>query len=89
MPIDLTLFYADGSKENFYIPLRMMHFEKPNPDLTQKRTTLPDWAWAYPTYSFEVPAGKSVVKTQLDPARFLADVHPENNSYPQEPVTKK
>jgi aminopeptidase N len=89
MPIDLTVTYTDGSQENFYIPLRMMHFEKPNPTPEVKRTVLSDWAWAYPTYSFEIPSGKSVVKVQVDPAGFLADVHPENNTYPQEPVTKK
>ncbi|MEN9322759.1 MAG: hypothetical protein RL699_539 [Bacteroidota bacterium] len=89
MPIDLSVTYTDGTRENFYIPLRMMHFEKPNPTPEVKRTVLSDWAWAYPTYSFEIPSGKSVVKVQVDPAGFLADVHPENNSYPQEPVNKK
>lgn len=30
MPIDLLVEYTDGSKESFYIPLRMMSFEKEN-----------------------------------------------------------
>ena len=31
MPIDLTVDYLDGTKETFYIPLRMMSFKKENP----------------------------------------------------------
>jgi hypothetical protein len=32
MPIDVAVEYTDGTKETFYIPLRMMSFEKPNPN---------------------------------------------------------
>ena len=44
MPIDLTVEYTDGTSENFYIPLRMMNFIKPNPNPNVKRTVLNDWA---------------------------------------------
>ena len=89
MPIDLSVTYTDGTRENFYIPLRMMHFEKANPTPEIKRTVLTDWAWAFPSYSFEIPAGKTVSKIQLDPSGLMADVKKANNSYPQEPTTKK
>jgi aminopeptidase N len=89
MPIDLSVTYTDGTRENFYIPLRMMHFEKANPTPEIKRTVLSDWAWAFPSYSFEIPAGKTVSKIQLDPSGLMADVKKANNSYPQEPATKK
>lgn len=48
MPIDLKVIYNDGTTENFYIPLQMMRGEKPT-----SATIIKDWAWAYPTYSFE------------------------------------
>ncbi|MBU3680950.1 MAG: M1 family metallopeptidase [Flavobacterium sp.] len=89
MPIDLSVTYTDGTQENFYIPLRMMHFEKANPTPEIKRTVLSDWAWAFPNYTFEIPAGKTVSKIQLDPSGLMADVKKANNNYPQEPVTKK
>ena len=89
MPMDISVTYADGTQENFYIPLRMMNFVKDNPTPEINRTILPDWAWAYPTYSFEIPAGKTVSKIVLDPSGLMADVKKENNSYPQEPAAKK
>lgn len=82
MPIDVLVEYVDGSKESFYIPLRMMHFEKENPTPTIKRTVLEDWAWANPTYFFEIPKGKSTIKKiTLDPSGLMADVKRENNVY--------
>jgi hypothetical protein len=89
MPIDLSVTYTDGTRENFYIPLRMMHFVKENPTPEINRTVLPDWAWAYPTYTFEIPAGKTVSKIVLDPSGLMADVKKTNNSYPQEQAVKK
>ena len=82
MPIDVLVEYMDGSKESFYIPLRMMHFEKDNPTPTIKRTILEDWTWANPNYFFEIPQGKSSIKKiTLDPSGLMADVKRENNVY--------
>jgi hypothetical protein len=84
MPIDLIVEYADGTKEYFYIPLRMMFFEKPNPYPQMKRTVLADWAWAYPTYEFTIDKNKSSVKSVvIDPSGLMADVKPIDNSFPQ------
>lgn len=81
MPMDILVEYTDGTQESFYIPLRMMSFEKPNPTPEINRTVLPDWAWAYPTYFFEIPKAKTAIKKiTLDPSGLLADVKPENNS---------
>jgi len=81
MPMDILVEYTDGTKETFYIPLRMMSFEKPNPTPEINRTVLPDWAWAYPTYFFEIPKAKTAIKKiTLDPSGLMADVKPENNS---------
>lgn len=82
MPMDVLVEYIDGTQESFYIPLRMMSFAKENPTPTLKRTTLPDWAWAYPTYFFEIPKGKnSIKKITLDQSSYLADVKRDNNVY--------
>ena len=82
MPIDILVEYTDGSKESFYIPLRMMSFEKENPTPEIKRTILNDWTWAQPTYFFEIPKAKSTIKKIiLDPSGLMADVKRENNVY--------
>lgn len=72
MPIDITVNYADGSNEEFYIPLRMMRGEKPT-----SATIKPDWAWAYPTYTLQT--GKTVKSVEIDPSELMADVNRENN----------
>ncbi len=79
MPIDLYVTYEDGTQELFYIPLRMMWGEKPNPFTDLKRTVLTDWAWAYPTYSFEIKNEKKVKNMMIDATRRMADINPENN----------
>ncbi|WP_412559578.1 M1 family metallopeptidase [Winogradskyella sp. MIT101101] len=73
MPIDLSVTYTDGSTEEFYIPLQMMRGEKPT-----SATTIDDWAWAMPTYTFE--ANKAVKSVEIDPSQMMADVKRENNS---------
>jgi aminopeptidase N len=82
MPIDILVEYTDGTQETFYIPLRMMNFEKENPTPEIKRTVLSDWAWAYPTFEFAVSKPKtSIKKITIDPSGLMADVKPENNSF--------
>ncbi|MDX1773029.1 M1 family metallopeptidase [Oceanihabitans sediminis] len=72
MPIDLTVTYTDGTTEDIYIPLQMMRGEKPT-----NATIKADWAWAYPTYTFE--ASKAVKSVQIDPTEMIADINKENN----------
>jgi len=82
MPIDLLIEYTDGSKESFYIPLRMMSFEKANPTPEISRTVLRDWTWGDPNYSFNISKAKDKIKKiTIDPSGLMADVKPENNSY--------
>ncbi|MBT0607120.1 M1 family metallopeptidase [Aequorivita echinoideorum] len=81
MPIDLYVSYEDGTQELFYIPLRMMWGEKPNPFTELNRTVLENWAWAYPTYTFEISNGKKVKNMMIDATNRLADINPENNIY--------
>jgi len=72
MPLDVEITYLDDSKEMIYIPLRMMLGEKPT-----NATLKPDWAWAYPTYTFD--AKKAVKSVQIDPKNGMADVNKDNN----------
>ena len=84
MPIDLYVIYEDGSQELFYIPLRMMWGEKPNPFSDLKRTILEDWPWTNPTFTFEINNGKKVKSMMIDATQRMADVNPENNLWESE-----
>ncbi|MBU2995873.1 M1 family metallopeptidase [Cellulophaga baltica] len=80
MPIDVLVVYEDGTQETFYASLRMMHGEKENPYPNLKRTILPNWAWAYPTYDFTIDKPLSSIKAVvIDPSQLMADVDPENS----------
>ena len=82
MPMDILVEYTDGTKESFYIPLRMMNFEKENPTPEIKRTVLADWAWANPNYFFEIGKSKaSIKKITIDPNGLMADVKRQNNVF--------
>jgi aminopeptidase N len=74
MPIDLEVVYTDETKESFYIPLRMMLGEKPT-----KATILKNWAWAFPTYTFNV--SKEIKSVKIDPLGFMADIDTSNNIF--------
>ncbi len=74
MPLDVSVEYADGSKELFNIPLEMMRGNKPT-----KATVLKDWGWAYTTYSFDV--SKKVKSVEIDKTGFMADINPLNNVF--------
>ncbi|MDC8005117.1 M1 family metallopeptidase [Aureisphaera galaxeae] len=81
MPIDVYAEFEDGSKASYYIPLQMMRGEKTNPTPDIDRVVLKDWAWAYPTYEFEIPTNKKVKRLVIDPSKLMADIAPENNTY--------
>lgn len=82
MPIDLLVEYTDGSKESFYIPLRMMSFSKENPDVSIKRTVLNDWAWAQSVFEFSISKPKaSIQKISIDPSGLMADVKQADNRF--------
>jgi hypothetical protein len=87
MPIDFFVVYEDDSVDYFYIPLRMTYAVKENPYPNLEQTVLEDWAWAYPTYTFEIPSGLDTIKALvIDATQLMADVNPENNFYVKEVV---
>lgn len=81
MPIDLKVTYEDDTTGNFYIPLQMMRTNKPNPRLDESWTVLPDWAWAYPNYSFVLKKDKRIKSIVIDDSGLMADINLENNTY--------
>ncbi|MBZ0328573.1 MAG: M1 family metallopeptidase [Altibacter sp.] len=81
MPIDLYVQFEDGTQEAFYIPLQMARAEKTNPYPMMKRTVLPDWAWAHPTYELEIVSDKKVKYLSIDATGRMADVQPSNNNF--------
>jgi hypothetical protein len=81
MPIDVLVEYTDGTKESFYVPLRMMSFEKENQIASIKRKVLSDWAWANPTYSFGIYSNKIIKTISIDPSKLMADVKQSDNTY--------
>ncbi|WP_159470994.1 M1 family metallopeptidase [Dyadobacter sp. 3J3] len=85
MPLDIVVSYKDGSQENFYIPLEMMRGEKTE-KLYSKTTLLSDWGWTYPEYTFTIDrAMTDVDRIVIDPSSRMADVNPDNNTYPSLP----
>lgn len=82
MPIDLHVKDKTGKTHNLYVPLRMMRGEKPNPYPELPRTTLTDWAWTHPTYTFELDLALDQLESvQIDPSGLMADVELKNNVY--------
>lgn len=82
MPIDLMVTYQDGSKELFYMPLRIMRNTKPHEMTDLQRTIKPDWPWVNPTYTLEIDKRASEIKRiEIDPSMRMADINRENNVY--------
>ncbi len=78
MPVEVEVVYTDGSKQLHYIPLQMMRGEKPVATSTIVEN---DWAWAIPTYTFEVNKAKtSIASVTIDPNNQTADIDKSNNT---------
>jgi len=74
MPVDLKVTYADGTSEDFYIPLEMMLGKK-----STSAKVLPYWGWGNPEFTFT--AKKSVEKVEIDTRHLMADVDRSNNIF--------
>jgi len=84
MPLDILIVDANGNRETYYVPLRMMRGEKENPYPNLKRTVVSDWAWAYPTYDLVIDKPlEEITGILIDPSKLMADVDQENNVYQQ------
>jgi hypothetical protein len=91
MPIDLMVEYEDGTKELFYLPLRIMRGQKPNDQYTDvQRTVKEDWPWVYPSYTLKIDKPVSeITRLEIDPSHRLADINRKNNVFDvQEKMTE-
>lgn len=80
MPIDLLVEYNDGTQEMFYIPLRMMYYQKENPYPQIMRIVVDEWAWGNPTYTLTIKKPVNQIKqVTIDPSGLMADVKREDN----------
>ncbi len=85
MPIDFYVTNADDSQEAYYMPLRAMRNEKPNPFPEMTRTQLEDWPWTNPTYTFTIDSPLADIKAMtIDAEQKMADINKDNNSWNKE-----
>lgn len=85
MPLDILVVYKDNSRETFYTALRMMRGGKENPYPGIERSVLPDWPWAYPTYSFTINRPiEEIQAIVIDPSLLMADTDSSNNAWSAE-----
>ena len=90
MPIDLYIITKDSTQQSYYIPLRMMRAEKPNPFPNIERTQEEDWPWSMPTYTFTIDANYSdLQEIMIDAEQRIADVDRNNNSWSSPPGLPK
>ncbi|MDZ7772815.1 MAG: M1 family metallopeptidase [Balneolaceae bacterium] len=80
MPQEVLVTYADGSRELFYIPLRIMRGEKAA-ETDVPRTVLEDWPWTNPTYTLRIDRPASQIDSvELDPTNRVADIDRSNDT---------
>lgn len=81
MPVDLYVEYKDGTKEIYYMPLRIMRGAKSVEDTDTQRITLEEWPWTNPTYTLKINRKASEIKSiEIDPTERMADIDRSNNS---------
>lgn len=86
MPLDVLVEYEDSSRENYYIPLRIMRGEKTESLQGVKTIVQEDWPWTYPQYNLVIPSKtKKIRSITIDGTRRMADVNPKNDVYPNNP----
>ena len=80
MPLDVSITYADGSREWHYIPLRIMWGEKENPHPGESWNISEDWPWVFPEYQLSVnrPVDE-IARIEIDPSMKMADINRTDN----------
>ncbi|NND07672.1 MAG: M1 family metallopeptidase [Saprospiraceae bacterium] len=79
MPIDVEVFYSDGTSSLHTVPLRIMRNAKTR-DGVYSYQVEPDWPWTDNQYLMRIKAdGKSVKAAEIDPTLRLADFDLSNN----------
>ncbi|MFY0598560.1 MAG: M1 family metallopeptidase [Cyclobacteriaceae bacterium] len=81
MPLDITITKKDGTKSLVYIPIGLMHGEKPN-ESNLERVVAEDWFWTHPEYVIDLGIPMLEIESiVIDESGRLADVDRNNNTY--------
>ncbi|MEN3037599.1 MAG: M1 family metallopeptidase [Candidatus Kryptonium sp.] len=75
MPIDLYIYFEDGTYQKVIIPLDIQLKAKKEPNAI----ILPPWFWVNPIYEFELSFDKEVKMIEIDSRLMLRDVNRLNN----------
>lgn len=77
MPIELRVTFTNGKTQDFYIPLQMMYWQKPNTGELEET-----WSWANPNYEMTLMFAKDQIsKIEIDPSQKMADIKRDNNVF--------
>ena len=83
MPVEVSVYYNDGSVQLFYIPFNLMRGNKRfelNSNI--KLSKLKSWSWSNPYYSFKINKPLSQIKKILiDENEQTAEIDRENNLF--------
>ncbi|WP_417884599.1 M1 family metallopeptidase [Zunongwangia sp.] len=79
MPIEVTVSYKNGDKKLYYIPLRMMRWQKPA-EGNIERIVEKSWPWAQSNYTLQLNTPKSEIDSiEIDSSEKMADIDRSNN----------
>ena len=79
MPVDVTLYFKDGSREQHYIPLSLMYGTKPA-EGKWPRTTYPAQPWTHRLATISTSKRlNEIVRVVVDDSQRLADIDRQNN----------
>ena len=76
MPIELVVYFSDGTSEMYYIPNDLMFGYK---KFDAKVNYMEPWNWASSQYEFKVEGLKKILKIEIDPSKRLADFNQADN----------
>jgi aminopeptidase N len=80
MPMDLTVTFKDGSKQQYYISLNELLGNKAFEAASEKPTILEPWPWVNPSYSLIINKKIAEIESiEIDPSLRMADVNRKNN----------
>ena len=77
MPIEVVVYFEDGSSDMYYIPNDLLHGYK---TFKNEVYLMEPWSWASTEYEFEVQGNKKVSKVEIDPSKRIADINQMDNS---------
>ena len=76
MPIELVVYFSDGTSEMYYIPNDLMFGYK---KFDAKVNYMEPWNWTSSQYEFKVEGLKKIIKIEIDPSKRLADFNQADN----------